>query len=105
MLGWVAAVMAIVSPSHPRPAVIQRTSSSGMGLLVPRRISASGIFDFSLKARRNSAPILPSQIEPRKNSGLEAVQITYPVRGHRTHSVYSNGFSVTLYRTFVGSAE
>src|SRR5580692_7432649 len=28
MLGWVAAVIAIVSPSQPRPAVIQRTSSS-----------------------------------------------------------------------------
>src|SRR6266550_2490300 len=28
MLGCVAAVIAIVSPSHPRPAVIQRTSIS-----------------------------------------------------------------------------
>jgi len=28
MLGWVAAVMAIVSPSQPRPAVIQMTSIS-----------------------------------------------------------------------------
>ena len=28
MLGWVPAVIAIVSPSQPRPAVIQRTSSS-----------------------------------------------------------------------------
>jgi hypothetical protein len=28
MLGWVAAVIAIVSPSQPRPAVIQRTSIS-----------------------------------------------------------------------------
>src|SRR5277367_5041922 len=27
-LGWVAAVIAIVSPSHPRPAVIQRMSIS-----------------------------------------------------------------------------
>ena len=31
MLGWVAAVMAMVSPSHPSPAVIQRTSISAMG--------------------------------------------------------------------------
>jgi hypothetical protein len=27
MLGWVAAVMAMVSPSQPKPAVIQRTST------------------------------------------------------------------------------
>ena len=31
MLGWVAAVMAIVSPSQPKPAVIQRTSISAIG--------------------------------------------------------------------------
>ena len=31
ILGWVAAVMAMVSPSHPRPAVIHRTSISAMG--------------------------------------------------------------------------
>jgi hypothetical protein len=31
MLGCVAAVTAIVSPSHPRPAVIQRTSISEIG--------------------------------------------------------------------------
>src|SRR6266704_2148149 len=30
MLGWVAAVMAMVSPSQPRPAVIQRTSISAI---------------------------------------------------------------------------
>ena len=30
MLGWVAAVMAIVSPSQPRPAVSQRTSITSM---------------------------------------------------------------------------
>jgi hypothetical protein len=31
MLGWVAAVIAIVSPSQPRPAVIQSTSISLIG--------------------------------------------------------------------------
>src|ERR1700755_556151 len=31
ILGCVAAVMAMVSPSHPRPAVIQRTSISAIG--------------------------------------------------------------------------
>src|SRR6202167_4299005 len=31
ILGWVAAVMAMVSPSQPRPAVIHRTSISEMG--------------------------------------------------------------------------
>src|ERR1700730_19263967 len=30
MLGWVAAVIAMVSPSHPRPAVFQRISISGI---------------------------------------------------------------------------
>ena len=34
MLGCVAAVIAIVSPSQPKPAVIHRTSSSVTALLI-----------------------------------------------------------------------
>src|SRR5215470_3556065 len=34
-LGWVAAVIGMVSPSQPSPAVIQRISISWMGLIEP----------------------------------------------------------------------
>ena len=50
MLGWVAAVMAIVSPSQPRPAVIQRMSISGMaGVLRANGTVAPAIVDPPLR--------------------------------------------------------
>jgi len=62
MLGWVAAVMAIVSPSQPRPAAIQRTSSSVTGLLfsVPNAIRCSVDDVISLRFWKRKRPRYPS---------------------------------------------
>ena len=55
MLGWVAAVIAMVSPSQPRPAVIQRTSNSAIGIWVPLRIATSAIH--TLPGANEMAPL------------------------------------------------
>ncbi len=56
MLGWVAAVIAIVSPSQPRPAVIQRTSRSVTASLLiganAIRCSVDDIISLRLQKRK-----------------------------------------------------
>ena len=52
MLGWVAAVMAMVSPSHPRPAVTHKTSSSVMGVRAPASTAGSIIVNYPLECTR-----------------------------------------------------
>src|SRR5580704_2164674 len=66
--------MAMVSPSQPRPAVIQSTSSSGIGLCAPPEIPTSAI-SFTPRSRQNFFEFLYR--ESGKKFDLSAAPVIY----------------------------
>src|SRR5262249_27002347 len=55
-LGWVAAVIAIVPPSHPRPAVSQSTSMTSSGAIGVNRDPPATVID-QPRSRLRAAPL------------------------------------------------
>ena len=86
ILGWVAAVMAMVSPSQLRPAVIQRTSISGGDTLAPSArllfARAASTLPLMVAARPVGARVGCTVLRYRLQDGLGAVRPPGPARGN-----------------------
>src|SRR5580700_11486551 len=81
MLGWVPAVIAIVSPSQPRPAVIQRTSSSVTASSLVGTTAIRGSVDDIISLSLLEEKLLPKRIIAQKRGSTLRFGHPLPPRG------------------------